>query len=160
MKSVDLIGPEQVSVVATTRWLQRDQTLPLSAKGVACETSPPPQLSLLACFNIRIASNVSCGGGTRLTSFSGSSHSSAEERSLNNHVRDYIIEMSCTCLISMKNATYVYRTGILLTTLNEVSGGCKGVYPDSSHQFIPHKRKRSIEMETTGPVGLTTLCIS
>ena len=28
----------QVSVVATTRWLQRDQTLPLSAKGVACET--------------------------------------------------------------------------------------------------------------------------
>ena len=29
----------QVSVVATTRWLQRDQTLPLSAKGVACETT-------------------------------------------------------------------------------------------------------------------------
>ena len=29
---------QQVSVVATTRWLQRDQTLPLSAKGVACET--------------------------------------------------------------------------------------------------------------------------
>ena len=28
----------QVSVVATTQWLQRDQTLPLSAKGVACET--------------------------------------------------------------------------------------------------------------------------
>ena len=28
----------QVSVVATTRWLQRDQTLPLSVKGVACET--------------------------------------------------------------------------------------------------------------------------
>ena len=28
----------QVSVMATTRWLQRDQTLPLSAKGVACET--------------------------------------------------------------------------------------------------------------------------
>ena len=28
----------QVSIVATTRWLQRDQTLPLSAKGVACET--------------------------------------------------------------------------------------------------------------------------
>ena len=27
-----------VSVVATTQWLQRDQTLPLSAKGVACET--------------------------------------------------------------------------------------------------------------------------
>ena len=25
----------QVSVMATTRWLQRDQTLPLSAKGVA-----------------------------------------------------------------------------------------------------------------------------
>ena len=29
----------QVSVVATTQWLQRDQTLPLSAKGVAYETS-------------------------------------------------------------------------------------------------------------------------
>ena len=29
----------QVSVVATTRWLQRHQTLPLSAKGVAYETS-------------------------------------------------------------------------------------------------------------------------
>ena len=28
----------QVSVVATTQWLQRDQTLPLSVKGVACET--------------------------------------------------------------------------------------------------------------------------
>ena len=27
----------QVSVVATTRWLQCDQTLPLSVKGVACE---------------------------------------------------------------------------------------------------------------------------
>ena len=27
----------QVSVMATTRWLQRDQTLPLSAKGVAYE---------------------------------------------------------------------------------------------------------------------------
>ena len=29
----------QVSAVATTRWLQRDQTLPLSAKGVACKTT-------------------------------------------------------------------------------------------------------------------------
>jgi len=29
----------QVSAVRTTRWLQRDQTLPLSAKVVACETS-------------------------------------------------------------------------------------------------------------------------
>ena len=29
----------QVSVVATTRWLQCDQTLPLSVKGVACKTS-------------------------------------------------------------------------------------------------------------------------
>ena len=29
----------QVSVVATTRWLQRDQTLPLLVKGVACETT-------------------------------------------------------------------------------------------------------------------------
>ena len=29
----------QVSAVGTTRWLQRDQTLPLSAKGVACETN-------------------------------------------------------------------------------------------------------------------------
>ena len=28
----------RVSVVATTRWLQCDQTLPLSAKGVACKT--------------------------------------------------------------------------------------------------------------------------
>ena len=28
----------QVSAVGTTRWLQHDQTLPLSAKGVACET--------------------------------------------------------------------------------------------------------------------------
>ena len=29
---------QQDLVVGTTRWLQRDQTLPLSAKGVACET--------------------------------------------------------------------------------------------------------------------------
>ena len=29
----------QVSAVVTTRWLQRDQILPLSAKGMACETS-------------------------------------------------------------------------------------------------------------------------
>ena len=29
----------QVSALATTQWLQRDQTLPLFAKGVACETS-------------------------------------------------------------------------------------------------------------------------
>ena len=29
----------QVSAVGTTRWLQRDQTLPLSAKGVASETT-------------------------------------------------------------------------------------------------------------------------
>ena len=29
----------QVSAVGTTRWLQCDQTLPLSVKGVACETS-------------------------------------------------------------------------------------------------------------------------
>ena len=28
----------QVSAVVTTQWLQRDQTLPLSANGVACET--------------------------------------------------------------------------------------------------------------------------
>ena len=28
----------QVSAMAITRWLQCDQTLPLSAKGVACET--------------------------------------------------------------------------------------------------------------------------
>ena len=28
----------QISAVWTTQWLQRDQTLPLSAKGVACET--------------------------------------------------------------------------------------------------------------------------
>ena len=28
----------QVSVVATTQWLQRDQTLPLSVKGVAFKT--------------------------------------------------------------------------------------------------------------------------
>ena len=27
-----------VSAVVTTQWLQHDQTLPLSAKGVACET--------------------------------------------------------------------------------------------------------------------------
>ena len=32
----------RVFVVATTRWLQRDQTLPLSAKGVACETRSEP----------------------------------------------------------------------------------------------------------------------
>ena len=40
-KNADLIGhiKYQVSVVATTRWLQLNQTLPLSAKGVACETS-------------------------------------------------------------------------------------------------------------------------
>ena len=44
-KTTDVIYEErrsdwscQVSVMATTRWLQRDQTLPLSAKGVACET--------------------------------------------------------------------------------------------------------------------------
>ena len=29
---------QQDLVVGTTRWLQCDQTLPLSAKGVACET--------------------------------------------------------------------------------------------------------------------------
>ena len=29
----------QVSAMGTTRWLKRDQTLPLSAKGVACKTS-------------------------------------------------------------------------------------------------------------------------
>jgi len=29
----------QVSAVGTTQWLQCDQTLPLSAKGVACETT-------------------------------------------------------------------------------------------------------------------------
>jgi len=29
---------QQGLVVGTTQWLQRDQTLPLSAKGVACET--------------------------------------------------------------------------------------------------------------------------
>jgi len=28
----------KVSAVGTTQWLQRDQTLPLSAKGVACKT--------------------------------------------------------------------------------------------------------------------------
>ena len=39
----------QVSVVATTRWLQRDQTLPLSAKGVACETRAPPAYRLSKC---------------------------------------------------------------------------------------------------------------
>ena len=32
----------QVSAVDTTRWLQHNQTLPLSAKGVACETSNIP----------------------------------------------------------------------------------------------------------------------
>ena len=31
----------QVSAVGTTQWLQRDQTLPLSAKGVACEIKAP-----------------------------------------------------------------------------------------------------------------------
>ena len=30
---------QQDLVVGTTRWLQCDQTLPLSVKGVACETS-------------------------------------------------------------------------------------------------------------------------
>ena len=30
---------QQDLVVGTTQWLQHDQTLPLSAKGVACETS-------------------------------------------------------------------------------------------------------------------------
>ena len=30
---------QQVSAVATTQWLQCDQTLPLSVKGVACETT-------------------------------------------------------------------------------------------------------------------------
>ena len=29
---------QQDLVMGTTRWLQRDQTLPLSVKGVACET--------------------------------------------------------------------------------------------------------------------------
>ena len=32
----------QVSVVVTTRWLQYDQTLAPSAKGVACETTLEP----------------------------------------------------------------------------------------------------------------------
>ena len=33
---------QQVFAVGTTQWLQRDQTLPLPMKGVACETSLPP----------------------------------------------------------------------------------------------------------------------
>ena len=44
----------QVFSVATTRWLQRDQTLPLSEKGVACKTrkillllSPPTEIHLV-----------------------------------------------------------------------------------------------------------------
>ena len=32
----------QVSAMGTTRWLQGDQTLPLSAKGVACEIIKSP----------------------------------------------------------------------------------------------------------------------
>ena len=32
----------QVFVMGTTPWLQRDQTLPLSVNGVACETNPFP----------------------------------------------------------------------------------------------------------------------
>ena len=37
----------QVSAVATTPWLQRDKTLPLSAKGVASETTlPAPPLQV------------------------------------------------------------------------------------------------------------------
>ena len=41
----------QVSAVGTARWLQRDQTLPLSAKGVACETKthiPVAPIALIA----------------------------------------------------------------------------------------------------------------
>ena len=39
----------QVSVVATTRWLQRDQTLPLSVKGVACETIQTAHINVSLC---------------------------------------------------------------------------------------------------------------
>ena len=39
----------QVSAVGTTRWLQRDQTLPLSVKGVACETRFGPGSSTSIC---------------------------------------------------------------------------------------------------------------
>ena len=38
-KSADLIGPHQVSAMATTQWLQHDQILPLFAKGAACKTN-------------------------------------------------------------------------------------------------------------------------
>ena len=44
----------QVSVVATTRWLQRDQTLPLSAKGVACKTNEEHCYSSTCSFNLRV----------------------------------------------------------------------------------------------------------
>ena len=37
----------QVFALATTQWLQRDQTLPLSARGVACETNPHCAANLL-----------------------------------------------------------------------------------------------------------------
>ena len=39
----------QVSAVGTARWLQRDQTLPLSAKGMACETRFGPGSSTAIC---------------------------------------------------------------------------------------------------------------
>ena len=42
----------QVSAVGTTQWLQRDQTLPLSAKGVACEIKAPCLIKIIARQNI------------------------------------------------------------------------------------------------------------
>ena len=47
----------QVSVVATTRWLQYDQTLAPSAKGVACETTPLLGASV---YLLQISQTVCC----------------------------------------------------------------------------------------------------
>ena len=50
--------PHQVSAVGTTRWLHRDQTLPLPAKGVACETTQLARSSTLLLFNSLAADNA------------------------------------------------------------------------------------------------------
>ena len=48
----------QVSAVGTTRWLQHDQTLPLSAKGVACETTKLPWPGLRGSFRFCFTSCI------------------------------------------------------------------------------------------------------
>ena len=50
----------QVSAVVTTRWLQHDQTLPLSEKGVACEARWFARLGVIPhkCISLELATAI------------------------------------------------------------------------------------------------------